>query len=133
MILFAYGISALGDLHKAGWLHGLKLAAVAVVAQAVWGMGVKLCTDRARQAICLGVASFVLLYPGSIGQIGSIIVGSLIGWWIYRRDISVNAIPAKLNLRAHVIAGACLVAFFGLLFIADSFHRDTPAHGGVVR
>ena len=43
MILFAYGVTAIGDLSHAGWLHGLKLAAVAVVAQAVWGMGKKLC------------------------------------------------------------------------------------------
>ena len=42
MIAFAYGVAAMGDLHDAGWLHGLKLAAVAVVAQAVWAMGVKL-------------------------------------------------------------------------------------------
>lgn len=43
MILLGYGVAALGGLHRAGWLHGLKLAAVAVVAQAVWGMGRNLC------------------------------------------------------------------------------------------
>src|SRR5690606_24209168 len=43
MIAFAYGVAAVGDLSRAGWLHGLKLAAVAVVAQAVWGMGKNLC------------------------------------------------------------------------------------------
>ena len=47
MILFGYGVASLGHLHRAGWLHGLKLAAVAVVAQAVWGMGRNLCPDRA--------------------------------------------------------------------------------------
>jgi chromate transporter len=59
MILFGYGVAAIGDLRGAGWLHGLKLAAVAVVAQAVWGMGVKLCPDRAR--LTLALAAFALL------------------------------------------------------------------------
>ena len=54
MIVFGYGVASLGDLHRAGWLHGLKLAAVAVVAQAVWGMGRSLCPDRARLTIGLG-------------------------------------------------------------------------------
>lgn len=117
MILFAYGISALGDLHTAGWLHGLKLAAVAVVAQAVWGMGRKLCPDRERQLLCLGAAGLVLVYPGSIGQIGSIIIGAIVGWWIYRRKIATNAPPAKLHFRSHLIAGLSLIAFFSLLVI----------------
>lgn len=115
MILFGYGISALGDLHKAGWLHGLKLAAVAVVAQAVWGMGRKLCPDRARQTLCLATATLVLVHPGAVGQIGSIFTGALMGWWIYRHDFPANAAVAKFHLRIHLIAGTCFVAFLGLL------------------
>src|SRR5689334_1818063 len=42
LILFAFGVARVGDLRAAGWLHGLKLAAVAVVAQAVWSLGRKL-------------------------------------------------------------------------------------------
>ena len=57
MILFAYGVIALGDLRAAGWLHGLKVAAVAVVAQAVWGMGRRLCPDAARIALALAAAA----------------------------------------------------------------------------
>src|SRR5262245_55755121 len=50
MVLFGYGIGALGDAAGSGWLHGLKVAAVAVVAQAVLGMARTLAPDRARHA-----------------------------------------------------------------------------------
>src|SRR3546814_13841670 len=53
MILFALGIATWGDFISAGFLHGLKLAAVAVVAQGAWGMGSKLCTDRTRIALAI--------------------------------------------------------------------------------
>ena len=115
MMLFASGISALGDLGKAGWLHGLKLAAVAVVAQAVWSMGRRLCPDRARLTLGLAAAVLVLVAPGAGGQIGAIFAGAVIGWWIYRREVAGNAAPAKLPLRGHWIAGACFAAFLGLL------------------
>ena len=115
MILFGYGISAVGNLNNAGWLHGLKLAAVAVVAQAVWGMGRKLCPDRARQALSLGTATLVLIHPGSFGQVGSIAFGALIGGWIYCGAVPDNGVAPKLNVRAHIIAGSCLAAFFILL------------------
>src|SRR5208282_4523551 len=55
MVLLAYGVASLGDVSRAGWVHGLKLAAVAVVAQAVWSMASKLCPDWPRRL--LGLAS----------------------------------------------------------------------------
>lgn len=128
MILLGYGISALGDLHHAGWLHGLKLVAVAVVAQAVWGMGRKLCPDRARQALCLGAATVVLAVPGSLSQIGAIALGAALGWRLYRRDVAAQQPGAsKLHVRAHVIAATCFAVFLGLLFglplLAGSAHQ----------
>src|SRR5579859_7320813 len=51
MTLFGYGIGAIGDVSHAGWLHGLKLVAVAVVAQAVWGMARSLAPDRERATV----------------------------------------------------------------------------------
>src|SRR5215471_2344356 len=51
MILFGYGVTQVGDLSLAAWLHGLKIVAVAVVAQAVWGMARNLCPDRERATI----------------------------------------------------------------------------------
>ena len=132
MILFAYGITALGDLHTAGWLHGLKLAAVAVVAQAVWGMGRKLCPDRARLSLCLAVAALLLVIPGSLAQIGAIFGGAVVGWWIYRKELPPGGDEPKEpknHARAHLIGGSCLVVFFGLLLllpiIASATHNPT--------
>ena len=87
MILFGYGVAALGDLQHAGWLHGLKLAAVAVVAQAVWGMGRNLCPDRTRLTIAIAAAALLLFVPNAMVQIGVIFCGSVVGWWLYRKEI----------------------------------------------
>ncbi|MBE7452639.1 MAG: chromate transporter [Kofleriaceae bacterium] len=79
MIGFAYGVAMLGDLRDAGWLRGLKLAAVAVVAQAAWGMGKKLCPDRPRVSITIAAAAVLLAVPGAIAQVGVIVAGGLLG------------------------------------------------------
>src|SRR5262249_23591185 len=79
MILFGYGVTAFGDLSQAAWLHGLKIVAVAVGAQAVWGMARSLCPDRERALIAVGAAILALAIPSAAGQIGAIIAGGLIG------------------------------------------------------
>ncbi|MEO6847732.1 MAG: chromate efflux transporter [Chthoniobacterales bacterium] len=117
MIAFAYSVTAFGDLRHAGWLHGLKLAAVAVVAQAVWGMGRRLCPDRTRILIMLTGAVLCLLFPGAYGQIGVIAVGAVAGWWFYRTVQAANMQSADGELRAHhAWAAGTLVVFFALLF-----------------
>ena len=118
MILFASGVARLGDLRTAGWLHGLKLAAVAVVAQAVWTMGRKLCPDPARIALALAGAALVLLRPGAVAQIGAIAGGSAIGWWLYRREVSATPGAAAGRIaRQHFWAAATLAAFAALLLL----------------
>ena len=84
--LFAYGVEALGDLRHAAWLHGLKIVAVAVVAQAVWGMARTLCPDRQRLTMAVGAALLVLGVPSVVGQIGAIVGGGVIGWAMWRRS-----------------------------------------------
>ncbi len=121
MILFAYSVSAAGNLHHAGWLHGLKLAAVAVVAQAVWGMGRTLCPDAARICTALAAAMITLLIPGSLGQIGVLTAGGVIGWLIYYgRPVTSSAptgkIPPVLQ-QDHRLALGLLILFFFLLLI----------------
>lgn len=116
MLGFAHGVARVGDLHGAGWLHGLKLAAVAVVAQAVWGMGKKLCTDRARVSLCLLSAAVLLAVPGAVTQLGVIAAGGLVGWWLYRRTIEPAARPQPgAGARSHVAALAALATFVALL------------------
>src|SRR5271155_3221239 len=75
MILFGYGVTRFGDLSGAAWLHGLKIVAVAVVAQAVWGMAKSLCPDPQRATIAVGAAILALAVPSAWGQIGAIVAG----------------------------------------------------------
>lgn len=79
MLAFALGMSALGEMHKGGWLQGLKIAAVAVVAQAVWGMGRRLCPDLTRLLVALASAALVLWQPGALPQLTALGAGALAG------------------------------------------------------
>ena len=117
MILFGYGVSALGDLQHAGWLHGLKLAAVAVVAQAVWGMGRNLCPDRTRLTIAIAGAALLLFVSGAVIQIGVILTGGAIGWWLYRKTIPQSEIVGRVDWKHHLVAAAILITFFLLLVL----------------
>lgn len=114
MILFAYGVHAMGDLSQAGWLHGLKVAAVAVVAQAVWGMGRKLCPDRVRVTWALGATAVVLVVPGAITQLAVISLGAVMGWAWYRRDLPFVPPPTELA-KKRLWAGGVLIGFAVLL------------------
>lgn len=117
MTAFAYGVATVGDLHSAGWLHGLKLTAVAVVAQAVWGMSRNLCTDRARMTICLVAAALLLAIPGALCQLAVIACGALAGWLLYRGEIERTERAALPGTRAHLAAAAALIVFFALLLV----------------
>ena len=63
MVAFAYGVGQMGDLSHVAWLHGLKIVAVAVVAQAVRAMAQNLCPDRIRAALALAAAALMLAFP----------------------------------------------------------------------
>src|SRR6185503_15770879 len=79
MLAFAYGVEALGDVSNAAWLKGLKLVAVAVVAQAVWGMAQSLAPDRPRATLAVAAALIALAVPSSLGQVAAIAFGALAG------------------------------------------------------
>jgi chromate transporter len=117
MIGFAYGVAALGHLSGAGWVHGLKLAAVAVVAQAVWGMGRKLCPDRTRRSIAVAAAALLLWVPGALMQVGVILGGGLMGWWLYRKATLSTERVGPADWRHHLVAGGMLVLFVLLLIL----------------
>src|SRR5215813_1240696 len=108
MVLFGYGIDALGDAAGYGWLHGLKVAAVAVVAQAVLGMARTLAPDRARATLAVAAAIIALGAPSSWGQISAIVLGGVVGALLLRGNEPVAA-PA-LPLRASRKIGLPLLA-----------------------
>lgn len=80
LILFGYGIAQYGELASSGAVHGLKVVAVAIVAQAIWGMAKTLCPDRPRAALAIVTALVTLVVPSAVGQIAAIVLSALVGW-----------------------------------------------------
>src|SRR5918998_1495980 len=85
LALIAFGLTtgAFAGASDAGWLHGLKVVAVAVVAQAVWGMARSLCPDRERATIAIVASIFTVTWPSAIGQLSSIVIAGLVGAVIF--------------------------------------------------
>jgi chromate transporter len=81
LIVFAYSVQQWAGLAQSGAVHGLKVVAVAVVAQAVWGMARSLCPDRLRASVAVLSALLVLALPSAGGQILAIVSGAVIGRW----------------------------------------------------
>jgi chromate transporter len=114
LTLFAYATTLGQGFTHAGWIHGLLVVAVAVVAQAVWGMANRLCPDRPRATLALAAAIAILLWPVAITQIAILAVAGLIGWWLFRETQPVK--PSSLNLAVpRWLSVGCWIVFFGLL------------------
>ena len=111
LALFAYGVLALGDALDAGWLHGLKVVAVAVVAQAVWAMAKGLLADRAHVGVAVLATLAALASPNAIGQLSIIVGTAVLGW----RFLPVPALPAAQTIRFRISKRASAVAF--ILFV----------------
>ena len=126
MILFAYGVGALGDVSHVAWLHGLKIVAVAVVAQAVWGMARNLCPDKERASIAIGAALLALGVPSAAGQIGAIAVGGLIGWRLFPPASVTHTAPLGVRI-ARPLAVSMLVVFV-LLFALPALAAVLNSH-----
>jgi chromate transporter len=137
LVLFAFGVAAIGDLSDAGWLRGLKIVAVAVVAQAVLGMAQSLCPDRERASLAVVAAAIALFEPTAYGQVGAIVLGGIAGLVLLRAGVPAGpahfAVPVSRSA-----AVAALVLFFALLLflplaaaaadsmvlkLVDSFYR----------
>lgn len=126
LILFGYGVTTLGNLSAAAWLHGLKIVAVSVVAQAVWGMAKNLCPDRERQAIAAAATVLALAAPSTLGQIGAIILGGLIGWRFLPGE-TIALIPLPIRISRLWSIGA-IILFFGLLAALPFAEAATGSH-----
>jgi chromate transporter len=128
LVLFAYGVGRLGDAAGSGWLHGLKVAAVAVVAQAVLGMARTLAPDRPRATLAVAAAVVTLAVPSAWGQIGAIMVGGLVGVTLLERKQVGD--HAAFPLRVSRGTGAALLATFaGLLIVLPILASTIPSQG----
>jgi chromate transporter len=111
MVAFAYGAGALHGAIGSGLLQGLRLVAVAIVAQAVWGMARTLCPDRSRASIAV-VATLIILASGtSLAQIGAIVLGGIIGAILCRGDLQAmtGELHVPLSRRVSLIVLAVFV------------------------
>jgi chromate transporter len=112
MVLFAFGANALGGPGGAGLLHGLKLVAVAIVAQAVSGMARTLCPDRRRASIAVASALIIAYAASSLAQIAAILTGGVCGLWLCRDagQTQTSHLPSPVSRRAGVAALAIALA-----------------------
>jgi chromate transporter len=127
LIAFAYGIGGAASAADAGWLHGLKVVAVAVVAQAVWGMARSLCPDRERATIAVIAAIATLAWPTAVGQLSLIAAAAIVGRIIFPGTTS----PSTSHMRFPIgkktgIAAWCV--FFVLLFGLPLLRQLQPSH-----
>ena len=128
LVLFAYGVGALGDVSGAGWLHGLKVAAVAVVAQAVLGMMQSLTPDRERATIAVATAALVLAVPNAWGQVGAIVLGGIAGVTLLRAPLPTDHAMLPLNVGRRT-GFAMLIVFFTLLLGLPLLASALPSQG----
>src|SRR5437763_5449234 len=88
LVVFAYGLSAFSGDYAGGWLHGLKVAAVAVVANAILGMARTLAPDRERATLAVAAMIVAFSFPSAWGQIGAILLGGTVGVLLLRGALS---------------------------------------------
>ena len=122
LALFGLGLASGHAMLPAGALHGLKVVAVAVVAQAVWGMARSLCVGRARVTVMALACGAALLVPGVGGQVGVMLVAGVAGWWLFGRgraavpESTIDA-PGGLQVPLRRRTGTLLLMAFVVLLV----------------
>lgn len=114
LILLAQGIVADSHFLSPAILHGLKIVALAVIAQAVWGMARSLCTTKAHFVILLIACSIALLTPSVEGQLGILTAAAFAGLLLFKpiQFESHDKLPIKVS---HYVGVTSLAVFFILL------------------
>ncbi|WP_150305681.1 chromate efflux transporter [Pseudomonas saliphila] len=130
LIAFALGLNAWGEALPGGVLDGLKIVAVAVVAQAVWGMGRNLCPDTPRISLMLAATCLVLLMHNPLAQVAVIVIAGLLGTWLFTppADTEHEALPVAVSRRAGSLwLTLFAVLLLGLPLLAGAFASQTLA------
>ncbi len=128
LIGFGYGVLEFGDAVGFGALHGLKVVAVAVVAQAVWTMARSLCPDAKRATLAVLATIAVLAVSSPFVQVGVIILGGLVGWAFLRTDAPIDHVDMGVRVnRGFAIAALLLffAALIGLPVLAAAYPSQT--------
>lgn len=116
LILIAFGVSNHHELIPASALHGLAIVAVAVIAQAVWGMTRSLCPDKPHLTLMVAVTCYLLVFPSIWGQVVVMLLAALIGMVLFKPKANTQDKPLTVPIKGR--HGAIwLVIFFTLLWL----------------
>ena len=126
LILFAIFLQNF-DVADAGWIHGLKIVAVAVVAHAIMGMAKNLAPDLNRKAIALFVLVATLFWQSTFTQVGVILIAAVIGYILYKNSAETDGNRVKFPI-AKRFSAVCLGLFFGLLFLLPVLREVTGSY-----
>ncbi|MEC2290200.1 chromate transporter [Bacillus licheniformis] len=125
LVLFAMVLQGF-DIGTAGWIHGLKIVAVAVVAHAVMGMAQKLTPDKRRKAIALFALVATLLWQTAFTQVGVILLAAFAGYLIYKEQVETDDSVMQFPVSRR-FAAVCLSLFFGLLILLPVLREMTSS------
>lgn len=135
LVIFAFTAASIDGTFGTGVLHGLKIVAVAIVAQAVWGMSKALCLDRTRASIAVAAVAALAFIPGSPGMLVAILGGAALGFFLCRNSekpaggpitvpVSRGLAVGALVTLALLLAALPLLAGYSQTFaVIDSFYR----------
>ena len=128
LMIFGYGVVAFEDVINSGAIHGLKVVAVAVVAQAVWAMARTLCPDAQRVTVAVVAAIGVLAYPNPFVQVGVIVLGGIVGLIFFRAKPRTNHVTLGTEVNRGLAISALALFFIGLIglpLIAAAYQSQT--------
>jgi chromate transporter len=129
LVSFAYGAHLLDGPAGSGLLHGLRLVAVSIVAQAVWGMARSLCPDARRASIAVIAVLIVLFIPSAVSQVAAILCGAVAGFWLCRmpspESTGTKVVPVSRT------AGVAAIVIFVLLLVGLPLLRRFGSSQGV--
>jgi chromate transporter len=127
LIAFAFGIGAFASTAEAGWLHGLKVVAAAVVAQAVWRLARSLCPDRERATIAIIASIVTLAWPTAVGQLSSIAVVGVVGSILFPGTVFSSSSHMRFPVGKKTAIAAWII-FFTLLLGLPLLRQIAPSH-----
>lgn len=127
LMLFAYAVTAFEGAIASGALHGLEVVAVAVVAQAVWGIARSLTPDAPRVTLAVLAAAAVLAMPTPLMQVAVIVVGGIAGLVLLPATLDERRVSPGISVPRGIAVGA-LVVFFALLAGLPLLAAAYPSH-----
>lgn len=113
------------DIGDAGWIHGLKIVAVAIVAQAILGMGQKLTPDKSRITIAIIAAAVSLLWQSAFSQVSMIIMAGIVGLFLFKTDQSSELLRATVPV-SRKLGSILLIVFAALLVCLPILRKFVP-------